>query len=107
MVRKSLALALTVEVLYYRYGSLQTCAAPAPCPVTLVAGSERSERYCRCRSFLLTVCGLPPLPQVLRTADAVNNMLEMMPPLCREDGVCAWSARSTRGRLALASDTSE
>ena len=80
-------------------------AAYMPRPAAHTGGSHKSERSYRCRSFLLTACGLPPLPQVLRTADAVNNMLEMMPPLWGEDGLPKWSTRSTRGTLALAPDT--
>jgi hypothetical protein len=30
---------------------------------------------------MLTACGLPVLPQVLSAADAVTNMMKLMPPL--------------------------
>ena len=67
--------------------------------------TDQSERSCRCRYFMLTACGLPLRSQALHTAVAVINMLELMPPLRGEDGVCALSTRSTRGTLALAPDT--
>ena len=75
------------------------------CPAASTGGSHKSERSCRCRSFILTACGLPLRSQVLHTAVAVINMLELMPPLGGEDEVCVWSTRSTRGTLVLAPDT--
>ena len=74
-------------------------------PYALTAGSREAERSCRCRFFMLTACGLPLRSQVLHTAVAVINMLELMPPLGGEDEVCVWSTRSTRGTLVLAPDT--
>ena len=74
-------------------------------PAAQTGGSHKSERSCRCLCFMLTACGLPLRSQALHTADAVINMLELMPPLRGEDGVCALSTRSTRGALALAPDT--
>ena len=85
--------------------SSKICAVPDSCPTTPTAGSARSERYCRCRFFLLTVQRLPSLPQVLRTAVAVNNMSELISPLCREVMVRDQLTHSTRGDLDLASDT--
>lgn len=75
------------------------------CPAASTGGSHKSERSCGCRSFILTACGLPLRSQVLHTAVAVINMLELMPPLGGEDEVCVWSTRSTRGTLVLAPDT--
>ena len=47
----------------------------------LAGRSDKSERSHRCRPFMLTACGLPVLPQVLSAADAVTNMMKLMPPL--------------------------
>ena len=74
-------------------------------PYALTAGSREAERSCRCRFFMLTACGLPLRSQVLHTADAVINMLELMPPLRGEDEVRVWTTCSSRGALALAPDT--
>jgi len=59
------------------------------CPAASTGGSHKSERSCRCRSFILTACGLPLRSQVLHTAVAVINMLELMPPLGGEDEVAS------------------
>ena len=74
-------------------------------PAALTAGSRKAERSCRCQFFMLTACGLPLRSQVLHTADAVINMLDLMPPLRGEHEVRVRTTHSTRGALALAPDT--
>ena len=100
-------LAGTVWSLYHRCEPWYARAACTPRPAVPAGHSDKSDRCRRCRLFMLTACVLPLLPQVLCTAGAVNDMWELTSPLCREPGVCVWTAHSTRGALDLASDTSE
>ena len=76
-----LHLAGTVRSLYHR---CEPWCAHAACTMrqgVLAGRSDKSERSHRCRPFMLTACGLPVLPQVLSAADAVTNMMNLMPPL--------------------------
>ena len=74
-------LAGTVRSLYHRCEPWYSHAACTMRQGVLAGRSDKSERSHRCRPFMLTACGLPVLPQVLSAADAVTNMMKLMPPL--------------------------
>ena len=74
-------LAGTVRSLYHRCEPWYAHAACTMRQGVLAGRSDKSERSHRCRPFMLNACGLPVLPQVLSAADAVTNMMKLMPPL--------------------------
>jgi hypothetical protein len=79
------------------------CAARAPfahpprqAALTSRSGPAVADHYAH------RVRRLPLLPQVLCAAVAVINIMDLVPPLGRENGVRALRTRSPRSALALA-----